>query len=91
MIENLFSQSHIRLRLIREALELNRKDFSEILKVNYRTYNEWEKKEIIPSMNAQKRMISIGINPHYLFGDDSPTINGYTFENVKNNIQKREN
>ena len=88
MVENLFSQSHIRLRLIREALQLNRKDFSQILKVNYRTYNEWEKKEITPSIEAQKKMIQIGLNPNYLLGDNSPTINGYTFESIKKNIKE---
>lgn len=94
MIENCISQSHIRLRLMREALELTKKDFSMILNVNYRTYNKWEKFERKPSIEALKNMVKLRLNPHYLFGDNNLTINDTNFDNIKesitNELTKRE-
>lgn len=83
MIEDYVKQSHIRLRLMREALTLTRREFSMLLNVKYRTYNGWEKKDRIISITAQQHMVVLGLNPSYILGDKNITINDVPFENVK--------
>lgn len=83
MIETFVSESFIRLRFLREALSLNKKQFSKLLNVNYRTYVKWERKEILPSIKAQKNMIELGLNPRYILGENNPLINGTSFEQIK--------
>lgn len=86
MIEAFVSGSHIRLRFMREAFSINKKEFSRVLNANYRTYNEWEKKDITPCKKVLSNMIKIGLNPNYLNGADSIIQHGFTFDDVQNTI-----
>ena len=86
MIEDFVTESHVRLRLMREAVCLSKREFAALLKVNYRTYTRWEKFEMRPSMKAQHEMINIGLNPNYLIGDKELIMSGISFETVRKKV-----
>jgi DNA-binding XRE family transcriptional regulator len=88
MIEQYIKESHLRLKIMRELFELNRYCFASLLGVKYRTYNRWEKHNILPNMIAVNKMIKLGLNPSYIQGNDDMFLNGHTYEDVKKRMIK---
>lgn len=88
MIEKYTTESHLRLKFMRELFQLKRNCFAALLGVKYRTYNEWEKYNILPSVTAIHKMIKIGLNPNYLQGEDNMFLIGYTYNDVKQHINQ---
>lgn len=86
MLEQYTNQPHIRLKIMREALAITRTDFAKILNVCYRRYSRWENRDILIPIEAQRIMIRLGLNPHYILGDSNLTLNNLPFETVKKSI-----
>lgn len=83
MIDLFTNEPHIRLKIIREALAISRKDFAKILDISYRRYTRWEKVNTTLPVGTQQCMVKLGLNPFYVLGDPMLTINDIPFENVK--------
>jgi DNA-binding XRE family transcriptional regulator len=88
MIEKFMTEPHLRLKIMRELFELNRFCFATLLGVKYRTYNTWEKQNIRPNTTAEIKMIKLGLNPNYLRGANNMFLHGYSYDKVKNKIDK---
>lgn len=89
MLETIITQSHIRLRMLREAFTLNKSQFSKLIDIPYRTYIIWERIDRRISHKAIINLISLGINPAYIDGDNHPILSEYSFEFVKKNIMNK--
>lgn len=89
MLDPVITQSHIRLRMLREAFTLNKTQFAILIDTPYRTLINWEKYDRRMSYKACQILINIGINPNYVSGDENLMINGFTLNQVKKNILNR--
>ncbi|MFP4014943.1 MAG: helix-turn-helix domain-containing protein [Chitinispirillaceae bacterium] len=79
-----------KFRRMRQMFDLSQTQMGQILGVSYVTISKWERVE--PGMNSQqmKQIISIGLNPLYLYTDKAEVLMpGIKESQVRKNLKKK--
>lgn len=88
MIERYINDPHLRLKLLREALQLTQGQFAELLGVKKRTYGEWERKDRHISTTAERSFIKFNLNPGFLYGDNDMTLKNKSLIVIRTELSK---
>jgi len=61
-----FESPMVRLRILREVLDIKQSTFAKFLKIDPATLRKWERKSYSLTLPFRKRFVHVGIDPEWL-------------------------